>query len=288
MDDNNSQKQQSVDEKSTTGELTEKIGRLRTRFLAEAESEPDKYHQIDIDRIRSDDWQLERFLIGHRDEDDEDSQMDKAYDALARAMHWKQTFGIHERQDRYFPREFLEFTKTQCFGRDREGRLIQWEKVCNHRSIGEMSAVTKQFIGHLMEKTDREVGRHGFILVSDTQGSGLGNIDTDQFRFKIELTQYYPEALQLILNVDLPWLLKGVSKVILSFCDQRLKDRTRFISRKELTDYIPADIIPVDMDGERDPKYVIPDCMLPMKQLSHLGFPDKAMQKYYKSFGQTF
>jgi len=257
------------------------VGRLRDRFLAEYEANGELYHEVDVQRVRSDDWQIERFAVEHG------LNEDAAYEALVRALKWKKEFGIHDRTDHYFPKEYFEWSETQTYGRDREGRLIQWEKVRNHRKISEMNPLTKQFVAHMMEKIDAQEGRKGFVLVSDTNGSGLSNIDMDVFKFKIELTAYYPEAMRLNLNVDMPWLLNGVAKVIVSLCGAKLRESVKFISRKELLDYVDPEVLPIELGGKREPKIVSPDGVLTLKQLPQLGLADSVIHKYYKSFGRS-
>ena len=255
---------------------------LRERFLIECENNEHLYHELDVKRVRTDDWQIERFVINHNNED-------KAYEALVKALQWKKSFGVHDRTDLYFPEEYYEFIDTYSYGRDKEGRLIQWEKNRNERNNSEFNLLSKQFIAHIMEKNDTSEHRKGFVIVTDTNGSGLSNINMETFKFKIEITEYYPEAMQANFIVDLPWLLNGVAKIIISFCDQKLKERVHFISSKDLPNFIDPELLPVELGGKREHSVEIPDGCLNLKQLStKLGLSEKAIQTYYKSYGKKF
>src|SRR5262249_23485505 len=106
----------------------------------------------------------------------------------------------------------------------------------------------------------------------------------ETFKFKIEIMQYYPGSLIANFVVDLPWILKGVAKIILSFCDQRLRERVHFIGRKELFEHIDPEVLPTELDGQRQPTLVIPEGIKSMSDLTHLGLNDKIIQKYYKSY----
>ena len=259
----------------------EAVKRLREKFLSECEKNEDLYHEIDVKRVRTEDWQTERFLIEHQNED-------TAYEALVRALQWKKSFGIHERTDQYFPREYFEFSEAHAYGRDKEDRLIQWEKNKTERKISEMNLLTKQFVAHIMEKLDSSEPRKGFTLIADTNGSGISNINMDTFKFKIEITSYYPEALKSNLIVDLPWMLNSVAKIILSFCNQKLKERVHFINQKDLVNFVDPELIPIELGGQRDVKLVLPEGLQTMKQLPQLGLSDKVIQTYYKSFNRKF
>ena len=257
--------------------MEQSVSSIREKFLTHYDKNEDLFHELDVKRVRTDDWQIERFVIDQQNEG-------LAYNALVKALQWKKSFGVHERTDHYFPKEYFEFSELHNFGTDKKGRLIKWEKTRTERNISELNMLSKQFVAHLMEKIDNEVNRNGFILVSDTNGTGLSNVNMETFKFKIEITSYYPELLMNNLIVDLPWMLSGVAKIILSFCGPTLRERVQFVSRKDLLKYVDAELIPKELDGEREPKIIIPDGVKLMKDLPHLNVSDKVIQKYYKSY----
>ena len=253
------------------------VSRIRERFLVESERDSQLFHEIDVNRVRTDDWQIERYVNEYATED-------QAYEALVKTLKWKKEFGVHERSDQYFPRECFENIGAYMYGKDKDGRNIQWEKTRNERNISELNLLFRQYIAHTMEKIDVECGSKGVTVITDSNGAGLSNINMDAFRFKIEVMTYYPGTLINNYIVDLPWVLKGVAKVILSFGDQKLRQKIQYVNRKDLTNFMDIDVIPVELGGHRVEEPVWPEGLKPMADLTHLALNEKAVQKYCKSF----
>lgn len=105
------------------------IESLRARFEAELVRNASRYHEIDVERVRTEEWQVKRFLLRY------DHNEDKAFEAMLAALQWKKEFGIHDRTDQDFPRELYEITMLEVCGRDRQGRVIQWERYRDHRNF---------------------------------------------------------------------------------------------------------------------------------------------------------
>jgi hypothetical protein len=254
------------------------IKRIRKSFLKEYELNPELYHEIDVNRVCKDNWQIERFLL-----DQQNINEDKAYESFIKALQWKKSFGVHERNDQYFPKEFYEIGEYEKCGRDRDGRIIHWECGKNVRKITYLPNLDKQFAAHIMEKMDSEGSRNGWTMITDTSGSGLANVSLEMQRFKIDLLQYYPQSMRSNIVIDLPWILNPVVKIIMSFLTPKLKDCVKFIKREQLTDFVDIDWIPVCLNGNRV-KRVYPVGLIPLERSTHLGLNDKQIDKFYDSF----
>src|SRR5699024_471923 len=160
---------------------TEAITRIRAQFETELTANPDDFHPIDIARVRTEDWQIRRFLLSNPDDEP------KAAKALFTALRWKKSFGIHDRQDDYFPKEWWEMTAAETCGRDRDGHLIQWgmlRRLVNFKQPGARK-LTHQFIGHVCERLDVMAGEVGYTVIADAAGAGLSNMDIDNIRFAL-------------------------------------------------------------------------------------------------------
>src|ERR1700743_3735740 len=95
------------------------VAEIRQRFLTEVDTNPHLYHDIDVERVRCEDWQIERFVIDYQ-------SCDKAYEALIKALQWKKSYGIHDRSHSYFPKEFPIIFGNVSYSRDKEGRVVRW------------------------------------------------------------------------------------------------------------------------------------------------------------------
>ena len=81
--------------------FTSELAEMRSLFEAELERTPTAFHQIDIDRVRTDDWQLLGFL-------QRSTSATEAYELLSIALLWKKHIGVHEKRDEDFPLEFYK------------------------------------------------------------------------------------------------------------------------------------------------------------------------------------
>ena len=251
---------------------------MRKRFLDEVSANPSLYHEIDVNRVKTQEWQVKRFLL------DQDNDEDKAFNALVAAMKWKKEYGIHDRTDQYFPKELWELVAVEVNGKDREGRVIQWEAFKNQRTFKELHLVSRQFIAHNLERVDTEAGDAGFILIMDTNGAGISNVDLDLIKFKLTIIEHYPMALKQLLVVDLPWLLNSVMKIIVSFMSPKIKQMVEYTKQAEMSKYIDEQYIPVSLSGKRDKASYPPNLTPFIEHQKELGLSDKFYDQFYSTY----
>jgi hypothetical protein len=89
---------------------------------------------------------------------------------LIESLKWKKSFGLHEYNDQYFPKEFFTIFGPEKYSRDRLGRIVAWNLLNNCRKIPELSSIVQQFLAHQMVKLDCAAGNKGWILVYDANG----------------------------------------------------------------------------------------------------------------------
>lgn len=251
------------------------IESLRARFNEEVEKNPDLYHPVDIERVRTETWQVKRFL------DEFDGDEDKAFELLVKAMRWKKEIGLHDRTDQYYPKEFYELSGSEISGRDKQNRVIQLESLKRQHSFKELSEASKMFLAHNIERVDRLAGEDGFILLTDTNGAGISNIDMDMMKYKIAINEFYPGGLRQMFVIDLPWLLNPIMKIIVGFMNPSLQSKMTYVKRSQLNEYINESELPVHLNGKRD-KQVIPndvECLENCYQ--RFDLTDKFVDQFY-------
>jgi hypothetical protein len=258
-----------------------KVSEIRHKFLSEVESNPDLYHDIDVERVRTEDWQVERYVIRHE-------TVDKAYEALVAAMQWKKSFGVHDRTDTYFPRELVYVIGYEPQSRDREGRVVRWSVLRHYKKISDFSPLILQFTAHLVESLDREAGNMGYVSVVDIKGTGYANCDMTLTLAMIDFMRHYPLGPRLSVCMDLPWILKGVAKVIISLLPKSYRNKVKIINGNQLDEYLDAEEIPVTFGGKRVTTTSCVDHMPSLRECRHLGFSKKQMDKFYDTYRDLF
>ena len=271
--------------------LSESIERLRARFEStELATNIKLYHPIDIDRVRTEQWQVKRFLLeqqtlslspGDCKEKEEQQLEERAFVSLCKSLQWKKSFGIHERSDQYYPKEFWVLNTIEVNGKTHTGQPVLWGTIKNKRSFKETQLLAKQFVAHVLERTDRLAGERGFTVVSDTNGASLINIDLELSRFNTEILEYYPQGMRAMYVVDLPWLLNAIMKIMMNFMEPQKRHIIHFIKSSELVGAIDPEYIPVTLKGNRVKSH-FPSNLLPLSQCYSLyGTMDEKFVKHF-------
>ena len=253
--------------------LAEAIGRLRALFEVELTKNPDLYHPVDIDRVRTEDWQVKRFLLYHPESEQ------AAFQALLKALQWKKSFGVHDRSDAYFPREWWLMSGAQIVGRDHLGRLVHWGAIRRLVKFKQprVRQLTLQYIAHINERVDAMAGEQGFIIVSDAAGGSLANVDLENARFTIDILEHYPLGPRAVYCVNLPWILNSIMKLVMALTPARLKALVHFISIEELAAIVEGQYVPLALKGQRTKDYYPPGLVPLRERLEELQFDERVL-----------
>ena len=124
------------------------VSELRTKFLEAVAKAPELYYDKDVEKLKTNDWSLQRFLNHSK------SNVDKAVECLDEAMKWRKSFGVHELNDKDFPREAYQSAPVILYGKDLNGSplLIIRSKV--NRKIKSWVPTAQKYFVHLVEKAD--------------------------------------------------------------------------------------------------------------------------------------
>lgn len=77
------------------------IESIRKNFLTIVQKNGDKFHPDGVERVKKNDWSIERFVLVSKTED-------SALKALVKVMEWRKSFGVNDLNDEFFPRELYE------------------------------------------------------------------------------------------------------------------------------------------------------------------------------------
>ncbi|OTF69199.1 hypothetical protein BLA29_002378 [Euroglyphus maynei] len=250
----------------------ESIVKIRQRFLEEIDKNPTHYHQVDVKRVKEEEWEVRRFLLEYNGDEN------AAFEAMVKCYRWKKEFGVHERTDDMFPKELWEL--ADC-ARAKDGSYVQMEAFRTQRTYKELNELPKQFIAHMLERIDRMAGESGFIMLIDASGAGPSNVNMDLIKFKMTIVENYPSSLKKILVVDLPWILNPIMTIIINFLNPKLKAMLTYQKSKELLTLMEPGELPTSLGGTRE-KPNIPDNLIPLAHMADkLGLTDKFVDTFY-------
>jgi len=242
---------------------------MRNKFFADAEKNPNKYHQKDLEKLKTDDWWFERFALVNKNEDE-------ALAALMKTMEWRKSFGVNDFTDESFPQEIHKIGLTSVYPhKDKEGRVLLWNRMSRHHK-SDLGQLQRQYVVYMFEKADKQTSHQGWAQVADNTGAGLGNVEMDFSNFCTDVLQnHYPRGLKYNAVVDLPWILNATIKLMLAFMNEELRSTVKMIKKDELTQYIDQKFIPVHLKGSYEGEIGgVPPCAKPLEQFGNFT-PDQ-------------
>ncbi|KAJ6223757.1 hypothetical protein RDWZM_002302 [Blomia tropicalis] len=253
------------------------INEMRKQFENEIVKHPNDFHPIDIERVRTNDWQTLRFL--HRSE-----TVQKAFNRLIETLRWKMMNQLHEINDEDFAREFYQINSIELTGRNSTNQLVVWSTSKYCRDFSELKPHIMKFVIHEIEFLDRQSLDNGIILINDCKYVGLLSIDIDITRYANEIVmKHYPCMIRQNIVINLSMLLDPFYRIILTFMDDEIRDKTKVLNLKNLDQYLDAEFIPVEYGGKRS----VHDVRIPNNTKSYMEMPElnltDAQLKRYKS-----
>ncbi|XP_046915509.2 motile sperm domain-containing protein 2 [Dermatophagoides farinae] len=230
---------------SNSIDLSIMIERIRERLEREFGENETLYHPNDIERIRTDSWQIERYIEEYHHNED------KAYDAIVKTLKWRKSERVNEIRETDFFKEMWTFTSVEIHGHDRQGRVLHWVTLQNITVPKDIMDLGFRFTLYISEQIDKLAGRKGCTTVVNVRHAGLRNFQIDIIRMLLTIPQHYPGLVRMFLVVDQPYLLRTVINILLNVVDEKIRKRMAFISNADLTKYVDPKLIPKSMNGMR-------------------------------------
>ena len=260
------------------------LNTIKHNLIEETINKQNLFHEIDVYRVRTDDWTVNRFLSEQNDQK-------KAKHCLMKAINWKMQFGVYELTDDFFPRELFERGDPELFGRDKQGKYFVWTGMRNKNEpfISEMIDLNKRWFAYLIEKFDKIVHNKSFMYIhwmSGTEDYNLRkNLNFEMMKFILDSKRFYPLLVSCILLVEIPKVHATFAKCIKSIWNKMMKGapwEMKFISSEQLTDFVDSQMIPVEMKGNRMSTIVVPANSKPLMELGNMKFTEKSYRLFYK------
>lgn len=124
------------------------VENVRSRFLAEANSQPNLYSPSDVETIKNNAWQVERFILEAK------LNGENALKALKVAMQWRHEQRINSMKVDDFPAEYFQSGYIVRVGRDLAGATVIIFRANVHRKTSEWNDLLKRFFVYQIEQID--------------------------------------------------------------------------------------------------------------------------------------
>ncbi|XP_054157655.1 motile sperm domain-containing protein 2-like [Oppia nitens] len=262
-------------------ELQESVCKIRELFVEDYEQNKELYFDGDVERIKEDDWYVQRFLLRNK------RQIEPSLEMLKNCMRWRHELQIPVLKETDFPQEFYKIGGVFSYCKDRDGNGMIYMRIKLHRKIPELDLALKQFVIYTMNKVDVEVNGNGMAIVFDCKDAGVSNVDMDMLWFLISsMNKYYPKGLSYILVYELPWILNAVWKIAKSWIPEEQRKLIKFANKDDIENYVDKQNLPDFLGGVCDREYrVVPKgCPTAEEVAKNRGLTDKEIEKIRKIF----
>ncbi|CAG2166919.1 unnamed protein product, partial [Oppiella nova] len=171
-------------------DFRELIPDVRQAICAKHEADPQLYDEVDVERVRTDDWSSLRYIKWNRGE------VDKCIAQLDACLQWRRQFGVNVRTEADLPHEFIKAGAIFPYGHDSEGRQLIYMRIKVYKKVPQLVEYLRQFLVGVINRVDQESSATGYALVFDLTGVGFSNADMDFLQFLINvLKSYFPYGL---------------------------------------------------------------------------------------------
>lgn len=214
------------------------ISELRDNFLRRVAEEHAEaaIHPADIERVKSsDDW-LRRYLLHH------DCDMNMAQKMLWDTCEWRKQFGTNELSESNVRVDYLSDGTIFSRGKDIDGSTLLIFKCKLHvkgqRDMDEL----KKCVVYWLERLERQDNGKPITVFFDMDGCGLSNMDMEYTKYLINLLKlYYPFFLNYIIIYEMAWILNAAFKIIKSLLPEKAVAKMKFLGKSTVKDFVSLD-----------------------------------------------
>lgn len=231
--------------------MEQQIIELREIFFEKLEKESPSnetggFHRDDITRIKTrDDW-LKRFI------EHNEGNVQESLSMLWSTCEWRQKVNANELNEDNVNRDYLESGVCYSYGKDKDGKTLFIIKSKLHTKNARDFKELQKCIIYWFERLERE-GNDQISLFFDMCDAGLSNMDMDFTKYLINLFKlYYPNFLNYIILLDMPWVLNAALKIIKSWLPPKAIPKIKQVNKTSLKEFVDSSIALKSWGGTND------------------------------------
>jgi len=224
-----------VEGEMPTPEDVQEIRREVARRVSELP--PGDINSSDIAKLNSDDKYVAKFFRHVFDHPGE--QTDAAAKMIINTFKWRQEQGASIIKEENFPQGLLDKGALFSHNRDKDGKKLLVFCVFKHIKGQEKMDDMKKFFIYSLERLGREEEGDQITLLFDCRGAGMKNMDMEFVQFIIgTLKDYYPDPLNYILVLEMPWVLNAAFKMIKAWLPPAAVKKIKFLTLSNMNEYV--------------------------------------------------
>jgi len=215
----------------------------------------ESYYESDLERIRTDDLYVSRFVSHQKQENDtldrppgfEDKV--EAANMMVSVLQWRKQEGVLDLD--YSKVTEPKLQSIYFRNKDSEGDDILWLEV-KHYDKG-LRVEYQKYLTWLVEHRAGAEQSSKITCVFALNDVGMAQADVEFLKYFINLFMYYtPDTMKMMIVHNMHWLLNGVWKVVSLLLSEGAKKRIVFCKGDQIMDSLPNDSV-VSLCGGPDP-----------------------------------
>jgi len=208
-------------------------------------SDPSDFYPEDIERIKTSDWAVKRFMYRVRAQDDVQNIIDKSVEAIVKNLRWRKSVQIRERTEETFPTDFFhtgiigygKIPSSPSPGSNSSkfaGRKVLYINTKVYRRQPVLTPHFFAFGNTLFDRIDQELNGERMILFIDLSDISLANADVSFLRYYINLIAFeFPLMIDHCFLYCPPWYMKTVISLFLRFLPAKFTRCVSMITSRE-------------------------------------------------------
>lgn len=249
-------------ERSFAPVCQETIENVRKRFIDQTIHEPDAFANEDIEKVKTDDWPIYRFVSIHCNNEE------KSLQALIETLQWRKKMNLWSLDENHFPDLIWRVGPLFIYEPDNQGRPTLYSRCKFVMGVKDISKWEQLFTAYQTWRVDEAANGNGWTLILDFAETGIRNADFDLLKFFLNLLMnHFPRGIDNILVINLPFILRMFWSLVKTWIPSDRVDLIQFVDSKSILNYISSDRLPDFLGGT---------CTRPYKgyQVCPKGCPD--------------
>jgi hypothetical protein len=234
------------------------------------------YEEEDVERVMSNDWVIERFII------DRKGDLEQALERLKETMRWRKVEEVNQIKPTDFPQEFWLIGELYHYSEDKEGVVTCYSRARFHKKFNQWMDLSKRYVLAFIEASERRAnGKWNFVW--DCSGAGLFNMNMPLVTFFIQtLSKHYPGSFHRIYVHELPTVLWAVYQLLRGLFPEQYREAIVFVNKSSIIEQVGVDSLPDYLGGFCSRKYRGPveGCIDIRSYVQKHGMTDEAANEF--------
>lgn len=197
----------------------------------------ENFYESDIDKLRTNSAYATRFWV-HQGEG-KPNQEDKAVNMVVNTFKWRKNFGVEDITEGTLNERLMSKGIIYSHNRDKNGRKLLIVSMKKHFKGAESALDCERAFVYFLERLEREENGGPITVVYDGTDMGFANLDLGLYQFVVSmLVNIYPAFADYALMLEMPWIFNATWKVLKVVIPAHILERTKFVSKSELGEYI--------------------------------------------------